>query len=174
MMGQLSGTLIFSLVGRQGAGKTSIGCKWAYDWGVPHIEASAVVRQVCGPIARGNMPDTSARTAREPDWLGNAISDRIDNFSASVVLTGVREVEVHQALMKRGAELCIIHIDASQVVRWLRHKGVKSDTFGEFLEHEQNEWRIGLGCVIDSAGLTIDTSESPSVQQSVDLIYDSL
>lgn len=168
-MGLLSGIHILSLIGQQGAGKTSIGQELAKQFGITHIEASAVVRKVVGNLPRERMPESNARTKDDPGWLGRAIAEEILAISDDhyVILTGVREVEVHQTLAELGASLNIIQIDAGFATRLHRHMGTKCFSEGEFAQHELNELYIGLDEVILSAGWRYDTTDSPNIEYSV-------
>lgn len=171
-MGLLSGIHILSLVGRQGAGKSSIGHGLAVQVEVPHIEASSVVRKVYGDIPRDKMPETNKRTATEPDWLGNAIASEIlDHHDASyVIVTGAREREVHDTLLQLGASLQVIEIYADQQQRYDRHLGVKCSNEAEFLLHEDNEASIGLDELLAKCPFQLDTTHSPTIEHSVNLL----
>src|SRR5678809_1298323 len=86
---------IISLVGRQGSGKSTIGAKLADYLKTSHVEASQVVREVCGDLPRSEMPTTNKRTESEPNWLADAIMERFPEDKKCVVVTGVREPIVH-------------------------------------------------------------------------------
>lgn len=177
-MGTLSGIQIISLVGQQGAGKTVIGNALAkhYD-GSYRVEASSVVREVCGNLPRAEMPTTNVRTATEPTWLGDAIARKIvDNSDATlVVLTGVREVEVHETIRRLGAELVVVKIYAPAGDRCLRLFHLKKCiSVEEFEQHDKNEWDIGLGKVLSTASTTLHSSKYTSVTQLVDNLVDTL
>jgi signal recognition particle GTPase len=60
--------ILFSFVGRQGSGKSTIGGKLADYIRCPHIEASDVVRDLCGDLDRKDMPKTNERSKSDPTW----------------------------------------------------------------------------------------------------------
>lgn len=140
---QLSGVHVISFIGVQGSGKSTIAQGVAANYRCQHLEASDVVRDLYGNLERKDMPATNVRTATEPDWLANAIADRMTQDY--VVLSGVREREVHAELKLMGATLRIIKLWAPEQERFARLlANGKCKTYVEFMEHGYNEMNIGL------------------------------
>lgn len=153
------GIQIVSIIGRQGVGKTHVGKYLAATTGARHIEASSVVKEVCGDLPRERMPATNRRTASEPTWLGDAIYNRIDGYTFSktipktIIISGIREVEVHQTLAEKyKLRLFIIALSAPAEIRFERLKNLgKCENLDQFIRHEFNEIGIGLDKVLESA-----------------------
>lgn len=176
-MGILSGIRIISVVGPQGSGKSAVSKILAHRLNAAFVETSSVVTKVCGDIPRSDMPKTNERTKVEPTWLGDAITSEIleSNDHPSVVLSGVREHEIHETLRGKGAEIIIILLIANHRTRLTRQKrNRKCKNEKEFKKHDLNELQIGLGHVMATAHFREDTSKSPNPRMVVDKIEDFL
>ena len=162
-MALLNGIQVVSIIGRQGSGKSTVGQLVAHHRRCQWIETSEVVRSVVGPTERKDMPKTNERTSEEPNWLGDAIAETYDESRLllnrfrkhpttdmhSLVLTGVREVEVHEALEQQGATVYPISLHSPKFVRFERLKQVrKVGSWEEFEEQDHAEGEIGLDVLL--------------------------
>lgn len=140
-----SNKLIISLVGRQGSGKTTLGKELAKFLQCPHVEASGVVREECGELARTDMPSTNKRSEEEPRWLADAMRKHFSNTKKAVVVTGVREPHIHEIWEEDGDELVSFQVLCDAEVRFQRLlENGKCSSAKEFIEHELNEMALGV------------------------------
>lgn len=156
--------VVLSLVGKQGSGKTTLGKKLARNLGTRHIETSDVVKSLHTDKERHELPETGKRTRDEPDWLAAPLYDEIypvfNEGKQTVVLTGVREVEVHSYLQRRGLYLLVIDVLTEPSVRYTRLRRLeKVKNVHEFLDQELGERALGIDEVADSARIELKTSE---------------
>lgn len=143
----LNGIRIVSIVGPQGTGKTTIGSRLALLLETRHIEASDYAKRITGSKQRSDLPGLTEKYTKEnPDWLGQAIEEVIlEQESKTIILTGVRERNVHLYLASRGARLAIYELEAPAELRFqrlLRLEKVSSAT--EFIEQELREIKLGV------------------------------
>ena len=163
-MALLNGIHVLSLIGRQGTGKTTVGQLISENMGCLHIEASDVVRSVVGShTRREDLPESNKRTAAEPAWLGNAIAETFYESCAILnrsrikpgtnlellVLTGAREVEVHETLEQHGAKVFCVALDAPTFTRYERLKEIgKAPSYEYFQNQDHAEGEIGLDILL--------------------------
>lgn len=172
-MAKLSGIQVISLVGQQGAGKTTISNLLAEKYGAYRVEASSIVRELCGDLPRSEMPKTNVRTAHEPTWLGDAIARKIlENSDTSIViLSGVREVEVHETLRRFDSDIAVVYIQANRGIRLERQlRNRKCNDALEFDLQDAQELEIGLDKVINTAGYRVSSTPTTSPAGLVDEI----
>jgi dephospho-CoA kinase len=166
-MALLNGIHVLSLIGRQGTGKTTTGRQISEDMGCLHIEASDVVRSVVARAGkstrREDLPESNKRTAEEPEWLGNAVAEVFDESCSILkrnrvkpgtdlgllVLTGAREVEVHETLEQHGAHVFTVALDAPKLTRYERLKLLGKASSYEYFENQDHaEGEIGLDLLL--------------------------
>lgn len=161
-MERLSGIQIISLCGYQGSGKSTIGKYVARVLKVPHIEASDFARKVTGVEKRSELPAATMKfTAKNPDWLGEALADEIlGNNTKIIVLTGTRERNVHLYLAAQGANLRIFEMMTPPELRYERLLQLgKIKDASEFIEQELRERELGVEEVVDDAIYQIPNHE---------------
>lgn len=169
---QLAGVHILSLIGQQGSGKTTLGQLLSGRLNAEHIEASEVVRDLRGNLQRSEMHTTNDRTKDDPTWLGDAIATRIDSFK--VILTGVREVEVHRTLEQLGTTVTPIILTAPTQERYKRLLDNKKVTsYGEFTKDGQAELDIGLSLLLEGPYPSVMTTHYTE-EETAQLILDFL
>lgn len=163
-----TGLQLVSFVGRQGSGKTLLGKKLAHALSVGRVEVSDVVRKLNKGLSREELPGTAKRTAKEPDWLVNAVQEEILRVREEcggkiVVLSGVRERTLHKGLKHFGASIWSFEVTCPAITRCERlHRLGKVSTVEEFLAHEMRETQMGIRQVLKDAPvrvLTDDTSD---------------
>lgn len=164
-------TRIVSIVGRQGAGKSTVGKYLAEIFGVVHIETSYIVRSLFKDILRREeLASTGQRTEKDPNWLGRAIEEEIKDEGA-VILTGVREKEVHQYLKSQGAQVRIIVLQCPAVERYLRLRNLhKVESPKDFIEQEIREDMLGIKGTMQNAELIIQTNVLDTAEETVERI----
>lgn len=143
----LNGIHIVSLVGPQGVGKTTIGLRLALLLDNIHVEASDYAKRITGTDARSELPTlTEQHTKQNPDWLGQAIEEEIiKHDKKTIVLTGVRERNVHLYLASRGGRLAIFELEAPAELRFQRLCRLgKVSNATEFIEQEIKEVKLGV------------------------------
>lgn len=157
--------VVLSLVGEQGAGKSTIGQKLARYLDTTHIEISGVVKALTNnhKADKAELVKTREKTAEDPTWLGEAVYERCleayDTGKRSVVITGVREVEVYDYLKRRGVLVIGIDVVADPDIRCQRlmELGKISDEQA-FIEQDIKEVRMGLHEVMGRSEFQISTS----------------
>ena len=178
MMALLNGIQVLSVIGRQGSGKTTIGKQVAEASGCLHIEASDVVRSVVArqgkSTKREDLPESNKRTRTEPDWLGNAIAEVFDESRTILqrsrvkpgtdlqllVLTGAREVEVHETLETHGAHVFTVALDAPRIARYERLQANRKATSWEYFENQDHaEGEIGLDILLTITEYQLKTGQ---------------
>lgn len=157
--------VVLSLVGKQGSGKSTLGKKLARYLGTQHVETSDIVKALNRGKKRDELPSTGERTKSEPDWLAVPLYDQLfpvfNKGKQTVVLTGVREVEVHTYLKRRGLQLLVIDITADPDVRFYRLFHLEKITSAKaFIEQDLKERALGINEVIDSASVEVRTSHT--------------
>ena len=158
---------ILSIIGQQGTGKSTIGRIIAEKESALFVEASDVVRILCGDISREEMPLTNARTATEPYWLAEGIHKYINALTTIpigfVVLTGVREPEVHEGLIRLGCySPRVIKLWLPEQERYARVlQRTPETTYEEFKRHDENELSIGLDKLLAQHFLEVIPYNSP-------------
>lgn len=127
---------------------------------MPHIETSDVVKKVLKEEDRKKLLSSAVRTAADPDWLGKEVyQEIISHNSRTVVLTGVREIEVHQYLRNHGCEITIFEVTAPPEIRYQRLYALNKLTNAEdFLSRELKEKQMGIEDVEQEAPYTVPTS----------------
>lgn len=165
--------VILSVVGEQGAGKTTIGQKLARYLETDHIETSGVVRALTEKeYDKKDLASTKERTKEDPNWLGEAIYERIveslEKDLTSVVVTGVREVEVHEYLRRRNLDVLGIDVVADPDIRCFRliELGKIKDE-KDFIEQELRERAMGLNEVMAKSSFQVSTSPETDADQIV-------
>lgn len=164
--------VVLSLVGKQGAGKSTIGDRLARYLRTEHIETSDVVRDLNEGKTREELPETGKLTKDDPTWLGEPLYERLqpvfDSGKQTAVLTGVREVEVHEHLRKRGIKLVIVDVTSDPQLRYTRLIELgKVDNANQFLEQELREKELGVNEVIDSSKYEMTTTEGSNPDKLV-------
>lgn len=160
---QLHGVNVISLVGRQGSGKSTVGSMIAKELNLSHIETSDTVKKHVNNAKRSELPKTGRFTKDNNIWLAKPVAIELvkalkDKAKNSIILTGVREVEVHQYLERIGANIHAIEMQAYPEVRFDRLvSGKKVSSASEFLEHEIAESALGVQKVIDGASFVART-----------------
>ena len=173
-------TVIISLVGKQGAGKSTIGEKLARYLDTTHIEVSKVVRELHKDIEeRSALSDTGKKTRTEPDWLGSAVYNRLfptlRKNTPVAVITGVREIEVHKYLKKMKLSVIGVEIKADPDLRYKRLLELKKiQSPSDFLDMEVKERNLGVNEVIDSCKYEIATSDETKPDQVVRALVSKL
>lgn len=180
-MGTLDHVNIVSLVGKQGAGKSTVASALASYYKCLHVEASSVVRNLYGNLTRSQMPFTNSRTADEPTWLGDAIVDftelslnernltNVETIQNVLIISGVRETEVHSTLtFKHGARIIPVCLFAPAEDRFERQQRLgKLQSFSEFEAQDEAEMRIGLKNIIKFAKYHIPSNRNISQDETV-------
>lgn len=158
---------VISLVGPQGAGKSTIAKRAATYLKTRHVEASSVVREVFGDLPRKDMPKTNVRTKTEPDWLAKGIMGKFPDTGSAVVVSGIREPIVHKFISEKHT-VYGFEVRADAELRFQRQLEVrKCRSAAEFLEHELNEIKLGLFEIMFDAPYAIPTSTSTSPDKIV-------
>lgn len=163
-MALLHGIQVLSLIGRQGTGKTTIGHQVSEAKGCLHIEASDVVRSIVGvSTRREDLPESNQRTKNDPTWLGDAVAETFDESCSILrrsrvrpgtdlkllVLTGTREIEVHETLEQHGAHVFCVALDAPAFIRYERLKELrKAPSYEYFQNQDHAEGEIGLDLLL--------------------------
>lgn len=162
----LKGHTIVSLAGAQGSGKSTLGTYLARYLKTLHVETSAVVQDTLSfDLSRDDLHTTGSFTKDDKDWLGRAIEQKIIKWlpkykKSTVVLSGVREREVHSYLRRQGARLHIFEVAADPNLRFYRLKDLgKVSDARHFLDKELNERILGLPKVIAQAKYTVETKQ---------------
>lgn len=156
---------VISLVGYQGSGKTTIGKSLAARYGCSHLEMSEIVRAIHTGLSRDELPRTAEKTRTDPDWLAELVHKLIleESKNSVVVLTGVREPQIHKYLLAHDIQLHSFEIKAPAGLRYYRLLDLKKVSNAEqFLNHEVDETSMGLREVMDKARYAVITSEESS------------
>lgn len=168
-MAKLSGIQIVSIVGLQGAGKSSIGDQLHVDiQDSSKIEISDVVRAVHGDRPRAQMASTHKFTLSNPAWLGEAVARKITETTDTtvVILSGVREPEVHNTLREFDCSLSVVKVLADPTLRFNRVKALgKCDTWEEFTEQEGRELSLGLNKLLLTSDFMVESTEETTIPQ---------
>jgi hypothetical protein len=178
MMAKLSGIQIVSIVGLQGAGKSSIGDQLHVDLeDSTKIEVSDVVRAVHGDRPRSQMASTREFTLADPSWLGEAVARKITDTTDTtvVILSGVREPEVHNTLREFDCALSVVKVLADPTLRFNRVKALgKCDTWEEFTEQERREMALGLNKILLTSDFMVESTEETTVPQLASQVIEYL
>lgn len=159
---------VISLCGYQGTGKTTLAKKIAHNLDTLHIETSDLVAESFRGVSRKDLTVSREKTFEDPNWLGKIIFNKIfPQFEElnvrSVVLSGVREVEVHKYLQKKQLKLAIIELIADPDVRYNRLLEVGSiRSTDHFITQDLKERQMGLDEVTGLAKFQIETTENTS------------
>lgn len=162
----LAGRQVLSIVGQQGVGKSSIGD--AVHQAVPdssRIEISDVVKRVHGTKPRAELSLTREHTLTDPSWLGTAVAERILEDGASLcVVTGVREIEVHNTLVDFGCSIIAVSISAEMELRYMRVKALgKCDSKEAFYQQDRRELAMGLDIVLQMTSIKLWSTEETTI-----------
>lgn len=160
--------IVISLVGKQGTGKSTIGKKTAASLETSHVETSDMVAQVVTGVPRKSLTSTRIRTQEDPDWLGRITYEWIMGMykayeTRTMVLTGVREVEVHRYLQKKQLKIISVEIVSPPHIRLerLMELGTIKST-AHFLNQDLAERAMGLDEVCGQATYQIHTDNETS------------
>lgn len=159
---------VISIVGKQGTGKSTIAKRVAQNLSTQYIETSDVVAaEIDNAIPRKDMTVTRYKTQTDPDWLGKAVYERIFPMYKprvrTVVLSGVREVEVHKYLLRRQLKIIPIEVVCDPDTRCKRLLDLGTVRSVEhFVDQDLEERKMGLDEVLDQARFTITTSDATS------------
>lgn len=167
-MESLNGCRIISLVGPQGSGKSTIGQRLSSAITAPHIEASEFAKKITGTNVRSELPGATEKfTAKDPDWLGRGIELRIKELAKDlVILTGVRERNVHLYLASQGANIYIYELDAPMPLRYDRLLSLKKvSNADEFIRQELREMKLGVWDVCNDATYRIPNDDDTSTKE---------
>lgn len=127
---------------------------------VTHLEASDYAKRATGITKRSDLPGATLKVAKkDPKWLGKAIEEGVLNRTNKhpvVVLTGTRELNVHEHLKEKGATILAFEMQASPEVRYNRLLQIKKvKNASEFLDQEIKEREIGTLEVMNAAEFRI-------------------
>lgn len=152
---------VISLVGYQGSGKSTLSQILAKLYGWDFLEISSVVRAVHTGLSRDELPETAKKTKTDPNWLSDVIYSMIvKGKSPGVVLSGVREPQIHKYLTGKGLTLHDVEVKAHPALRYDRLLELQKVSNAEqFLNHEIDELAMGLRKVMRDAKYSIWTSD---------------
>lgn len=156
--------LVLSFVGKQGAGKSTIAKYVSELLSTGKIETSDIVKKIYHNLSRSELPSTGKRTKTDPNWLARALERELKEEirhqnSDIVVLSGVREIEIHKYFLSKRFTLHSFEVIAAPEVRYTRllemHKVRNAE---EFLDQERRELTLGVAKVEEEAAFRIPTS----------------
>lgn len=160
--------VVLSLVGKQGTGKSTLAKKIAHNLNTIYIETSDVVQEYFRNVPRKELTMSRTKTHDDPEWLGKDLYSRIfPEFKRkevkAVVLSGVREIEVHKYLERRNVRLVVIEIISDPVIRCKRLIDLGTvNSVEHFIDQDLRERQMGLDEVSSRARFQVETSEDSS------------
>lgn len=153
---------VLSVIGRQGSGKTTLGHSFATRLGAARIEVSSLVQEANKELKDLDLAKTAERTKEDPHWLCELILSSIAATKApAIVLTGVRESNIHPFLKEHRCKVVTVALVADPDVRLdrlLEQKRVAS--VEQFLKREVAEMQLGLSETFSDTDYAIRTTQT--------------
>lgn len=182
-MAQLFGSTLVSFVGYQGSGKSLLGRKLARVLCTDHIETSDLVKATHGEgLSRSQLSSTAVFTEEDPAWLGKEVGADMSRIMDEqnrnvVVISGVREPEVHKYLQREGVGIWPIEVHADPTIRYKRLIELgKVKTTEEFLDQDIRERQLGLPKILSRCKFlapTSDDSNPDNLVKAIKLLLES-
>lgn len=156
---------VVSLVGYQGAGKSSISKYLGYLYDVAGIEVSSIVRAIVEGMSRDELPQTTERTKTDPEWLSSIVHGVLKEKTIGnvAVLTGVREPNIHTYLSAHDMDVYSVEIRCHALTRYKRVLELgKVTSARQFLNHEADEINMGIRETLHASPYCVETNEETS------------
>lgn len=137
------------------------------------------MQTITGEKAREDLPATAERTKEDPNWLGKAVSEILEAANErklpALVLTGVREVQVHDYLEEIGYTLKVFELSTAAEERYRRLlETEKIRSAKQFILHDLREKSMGLDQTLAEAAYSVQTTQETNPARITKAIFQTL